>query len=513
MAADRTWTLALNTLFLSAATCAISLPLGTVLAWLLVRTDLPGRRAGLLAVGLMLFVPLYLQAAAWQAGFAVQGWWTLGWQTGVWLTGWAGAIWVHAMAALPWVALLVGAGFGLVEAELEEQALLDASAWKVFRKVTLPGAAPGIGLAALWVLIVTAGEMTVTDLFAVRTYAEELYTQFAVAPDLDSPPLAVLPGVLLTGALVLAGLAVCARCVPTARPLSHRPGLLFRLGRWRWPAAILAAAILVLLVGVPVGSLFHKAGIVVSRTDYGYARSWSPAKCLGTILASPVRYQREFGWSVLICALSGGTAAATGCAMAWAAVRSDQRRGNWWRLAPGAILVLLSLCLALPGPILGLGAIWLLNAPGWGVLNYLYDRSILAPWLVLSVRGLPLATLIMWHAFRSVPKELLDCAVLDGAGRLGRFWRVVLPNRLAALGVSWLGAFAVALADLAASILVVPPGMTTLSIRIFDLLHAGVEDRVAGLCLALLALFGATGAAIGWLAKRWRSSDRLHELA
>ena len=72
----RTWSLALNTLLLTGATCAISLPLGSVVAWLLTRTDLPGRRVGMVLLGLMLFVPLYLQAAAWHAGFGVQGWFT-----------------------------------------------------------------------------------------------------------------------------------------------------------------------------------------------------------------------------------------------------------------------------------------------------------------------------------------------------------------------------------------------------------------------------------------------------
>ncbi|MHC4177630.1 MAG: ABC transporter permease, partial [Planctomycetota bacterium] len=68
--------MALNTLLLCGATCAISLPLGSVLAWLLTRTDLPGRRIGMVLLGLMLFLPLYLQAAAWHAGFGVQGWFT-----------------------------------------------------------------------------------------------------------------------------------------------------------------------------------------------------------------------------------------------------------------------------------------------------------------------------------------------------------------------------------------------------------------------------------------------------
>ena len=72
----------------------MSVPLGTLLAWLLVRTDLLGRRLWLALLGLMLFVPLYLQAAAWQAGFGLQGWYTLAGFGRTLLEGWAGAIWV-----------------------------------------------------------------------------------------------------------------------------------------------------------------------------------------------------------------------------------------------------------------------------------------------------------------------------------------------------------------------------------------------------------------------------------
>ncbi len=126
-------------MLLSGTVCAISVPLGTLLAWLLWRTDLPGRKFFLALLGVMIFVPLYLQAGAWQAGFGDQGWFTLAAHTSAWLAGWRGAIWIHSMAALPWVVGIVGIGFKLIEPELEEQALLDGSARQVFFRVSLRG--------------------------------------------------------------------------------------------------------------------------------------------------------------------------------------------------------------------------------------------------------------------------------------------------------------------------------------------------------------------------------------
>lgn len=60
--------------------------------------------------------------------------------------------------------------------------------------------------------------------------------------------------------------------------------------------------------------------------------------------------------------------------------------------------------------------------------------------------------------------------------------------------MAWLVALAIVLGDLAASILVVPPGVITLPIRIFGLMHYGVEDQVAGICLVLVAVFAVVAA-------------------
>jgi len=507
----RTWSLALNTALLSGAACAVSVPVGAGLAGLLVRSNLPGRRVGAVAVGLMLFVPLYLHAAAWQAGFGALGWYTLATGSKAWLSGWTGAIWVHALAAVPWVVLIVGAGLWLIEPELEEQALLDGSPGQVFSRVTLRSAAPAVGVAAVWVAITTAGEMAATDLFVVRTYAEEIYTRFQFGPRLGEGPLGLAPGVLLTGVLVLGGLWLCTRLLPAGRPITLGRRHVFELGAWRWPVAVLVTVLLLLLVAVPVGNLAYKAGITVTQVGAERVRDWSPLKMLAVVGAAPWRYRRELGWSVSIGALAATAAVALAALLGWFAQRGawlSGKRLRQHREAPRtavrwAMLALAALCLAVPGPLIGLGLIAALNRPEMPGLATLYNRSILAPWLALSIRAFPLAVLVAWHALRTVPREMLDAAAVDGAGPLGRLVMVAIPNRLAALGLAWVVALAVALGDLAASVMVLPPGVDTLSRRIFGLLHSGQEAEVSGICLALVLLFGAVALLAGWLAVRW----------
>ena len=67
-------------------------------------------------------------------------------------------------------------------------------------------------------------------------------------------------------------------------------------------------------------------------------------------------------------------------------------------------------------------------------------------------------------------------------------------------------ALVLAMGELSASLLVLPPGVTTISVRIFQLLHYGVDDRVAALALsvfaAMTALAGLTAAAVALRPRR-----------
>ena len=490
--------LAKNSALLAAWVCLLSLPVGSLLGFLLVRTDLPGRGIYRAILGVWLFVPLYLYAAGWQAAFGVQGWYTLIWSgsqqpQAAWLQGWRGAVWVHAMAAIPWTALIVGGGLRFVEPELEEEALLNARSGKVFWRVTLRRALAAVGVAALWILISTSGEMTVTDFFQVRTYAEVIYLNLNLGAEPEATTLSMLPGVLFTAGLAVAAIAVCAALTPAMRQAVTRPPWCFSLGRWKPVASLAVAIVLLIVVGVPVFNLLFKAGELTVKTGAGIARGWSLAKCGWFIVESPVRHYRELGASLLISFCAATTALILAIPWAWWA-RQTTGRANLALLAT-------AIGLALPGPVIGVLIIWLMNRPELPWLTALYDRSIAAPWLALTLRALPLTILIVWYALRTVPGETIEAASSEGAGALRRLVSIVLPQRKAALAAAWLVAFIVAMGDVAASILVLPPGVTTLSYRVFQELHSGQEDYVAGICLFLMLGVVACANAIGALLK------------
>ncbi len=487
--------LAFNSLCLAAGACAIALPWGTLLAVLLVRTDMPGRRPALLLLAGMVFVPLYLQAAGWQAGFGLGGCFVWGAGSAVvepFLSGWRGAVWIHSVAAVPWVTLIVGLGLTVIPAEWEEQALLDGTPLQVFRTVTLRRVWGPLGIAALWVLVTTTGEMTVTDIFQIRTYAEELYTGFALGGDLLAAPLGVLPGMIIVAWLTMAALVVCWYVLPRQRLTQMRPPYRYRLGRWQWPAALFTLLALLIVVGVPLANLVYQAGVVASDPAAAEQPTWSLRHFVVIVGSSPLKHRAEFGWTML----TGGLAAAAAIAIAIPLGWLGRRDGA----SATPALAVTAFCLAVPGPLVGMALVALLSQPDAPALTFLRDRTLFSPWAAQVVRSLPLTVLIVWQAFRTIPRDTLEMARVDGAGVGGQLLWVALPQRWGAVLGAGLVAAAIAMGDVAAtaSDMVVPPGIDLLSRRVAGMLHASVYDEIAGICLTNAALFVAIAAAAMW---------------
>lgn len=483
--------LLMNTALLAGGTIAIALPLGVMLGVIIAKVDVPGRRSLAWLLAGLLFVPLYVQAAAWNAVLGTGGWVPQALAgdgyAQPWLAGWRGAIWIHAMGAVPWAALMTAASMRAVERPLEEESLLDASPLRVLLNVTLRRGVGGVLAAAVWIAVVCATEIAVTDLFQIRTFAEEIYTAASLG-SLSGDSIGLLRtdlavGVALVTLLVCLALRLMAPWLPKAASIAADATWKWRPVRRRWViiATMWLAAALVLLI--PLTGLAWKAGIEVHQRGAGFERSWSVAKAAAMVAHSPWENRREWGWSLLIGVMAAAAAVVIGVLMAWGArVRAGGAK-------PQAVMIAVGL--AVPAPLLGVWVIALLNHPAdsWlAPLTALYDRTLLAPVLVQLVRALPIAALWLWSQFTSVPQDLLEAARSEGAGWPTQLVRVALPLRLPGLTAAAGIALVLAVSELSATLLVAPPGVTTISVRIFQLLHQGVDDRVAALSLSMFGL-------------------------
>ena len=181
---ERLLRLASNTLALTAGTVVFALPLGTCLAVLLFRTTFFGRRFLLFFLAIALFVPLPIVVSSWQGFFGSDGWLPVSLWHGTdyrpWVTGMGPAIWISVLAAIPWVTFIVGLSLTWVEPELEDEAAQIVGPWRVLFLVALPRVRASVLAAGLFVILQTAGEVSVTDMMLVSTLAEEVRAQFAL---------------------------------------------------------------------------------------------------------------------------------------------------------------------------------------------------------------------------------------------------------------------------------------------------------------------------------------------
>jgi iron(III) transport system permease protein len=381
-----------------------------------------------------------------------------------------------------------------------------------------------------------------------RAFAEEVYTQAAlgsfgyvfgntpVGPADPLPAIGFWSGLLLSATFAVLVIGGFTRLFADWTDTPNRPAWIWRLRGGRWPAAMLLAFGMLLLAGVPLANLAYKAGVTVTSTDAGRVRSWAVERLASRVAAAPGEFRGELWLSTWLGASAATAALVFAIFLAWSlrsyslslwerdgvrAIRaqtmhphpalSPRERVLKWFLprsrAPWVRLFAIAICLTVPGPLLGLGVIHLLNRPPGSPLEALADLydSNFAPWLVQTVRTLPIATLILWPALASVPQVMLDAAATDGTGWWGQLFRIAVPQRWPAIAAAWLISFAVAIGELAATILVMPPqrGATALSIQVFQLLHYGVDDRVAAICLVMVfAVAGITGIAATLVRRR-----------
>ncbi len=479
--------LALETTGLALATEAMALPIGVFLAIVLFRTDIWGRRGLLAIIALAAFVPMPLHATAWLGALGNAGrMQALGVRPI--LVGRFGAAVVHALAALPWVVLLAGVGLCAVEPELEESALLEFGPVRVLTRITMRRAIAAIAAAGLAVAVLTAGDMTVTDLLQVRTYAEEAYLQFVLGRGLSDAAVVALPPLVVLGiGIILAGRAL-SRLDPARLASVSSGARAWRLGPWRIPSGVLLSLLAGNALAFPLYAMIWRAGRVGGRATLGQPPVWSFKGLVGTLRLAAAEIRDPLFASLVWASMAATLATALAFGLAWAS-----RRSRTWRWT---MLGTMALALATPGPVAGMALkVAYLDLPE------LYDSSAMIV-LAEALRALPYVLLVLWPFVRSFPQDYLDAAALDGRGPSGQMLRVALPISLRALMAAWTVALALALGELPATDRVKSAGIEPMPVFLWGLLHTGVESHLSGVALIMLMVIAAAGlaaaVALGW---------------
>jgi len=472
---DDAWGPLRNTLTLAvlvSVPCAI---VGTACAWLVTRTDLPGRGVWRIVLALPLVVPSYVGALALIAAFApggiVDG--LVGFATPPEVRGLGGSVFVLVLLSYPYVYLPVAARLASLPPQLEESARsLGRGPVEVFRTVVLPQSWGAIAGGTLLVFLYAVSEFGAVSLMRYDTLTLRIEATRLFARDTSTTLSMLLAVVALT--VVVVERATVRRRAGVEAVGAGRRSLQHSLGIWKLPALGMVALVTGLALVAPVVVLGQWAW----RGLRGTSRFGGPGVALSELTTPLVN---TAGISVVAALV---TVAAV-LPIAYLTVRYRSRAG-------GAVNAVVVGGFALPGLVIALSLVyWVLQAPGFDRLYQTYPLLVFAYAVHFGAQGLRASQ----EAVAGLPRRIDDAARSLGARRLRRFVTLDLPlmrpGLAAAVGLVLLAC----MKELPATLLLAPIGFETLAIRIWSAAENGFLARAGLASLALVAV----SAALTWV--------------
>lgn len=449
--------------------------LGTAVAWLVTRTDLPARRVFAVLLALPLVLPSFVAASALVSLFASGGLLTdvIGLDTGLRVRGYWPAFGVLTLLSYPYVYLPVAARLSGLPPSLEESArALGRRPVEVFRTIVWPQAVGAVAAGSLLVFLYVVSEFGAVSILRYDTLTRRIY-----AARLLDPQAAIAMSLAL--ATIAIAIVVVERAVSRRRSrveiaaVDSRPHQV-HLGRWKVPAVAGMTGVVTLALGAPVFVLgfWTARGLTGGRSVLG--RDADVAD-----LVSPAITTAGLAVSAAAVAL------AVVLPIAYLTTRYRSRAG-------GVANTLVVGGFAVPGLVIALALVaWTLNAPFVGRLYQTLPLLVFAYVVHFGAQAMRASEI----AVGGVPRRLDDAARSLGARRSRRFRTVEAPLMAPGLAA---GAGLVLLSvmkELPTTLLLAPIGVDTLALRIWSATQDGffAQAGLAGLVLV------AISAALTWV--------------
>ena len=490
----------LNTLSVSFAATLMALVIGFIMAWILTRTNVPGR----LLFEQLMAVPYYLTpllgALAWsmlgspESGFINQFWRALGGSGHVIdINTPYGIAWVMALFEGSVAFVMIGAVMKSMDPALEEASqVIGASRLRTMLRVTLPLVIPGVLGAAIFVFAEMLGSFAVALVlgtpnryYVITTAIYQLIQQY--------PPRIQIAAAMGTSlfAVMFVMLFIYRRIV-TAGSYVTITGKAFRprvadVGRLRYLLFGVCLFYLAVSVVLPIATLLfasvQKIAVAFPTADnftLDNFRSAMSMNAAGSALTNSLIL--AFATATIGIGLMG--------LLAWLIYRS--------RL-PGAGLIeyVVMFPQAVPRLVFAFGMMWawlVFPIPIYGTL-WLLLIAYLTVFLPLGVRTIAGVML-------QVDKSLEECAQMCGASWAFRMRTVSIPLLVPGLVAAWLLLFIASVRELGASILLMGPHSKVITPAIVESWFGTASELTATLALIQTLVVAAAVAVLVVVTRR-----------
>ncbi len=447
--------------------------LGTGLAWLTIRTDLPSRRVLKLVLPLPLVFPTFVGAAAFirtlnPGGIANNLLENIGIDRTLELHGLFGAWLVLTLFTYPYVYLPVAARLKNLPSSLEESArLLGDSSWATFRKVILPQVASSLFAGSLLVFL-----YTISDFGAVQLMRYDTLTRAIWTTRLNNQP------VSFALALILLSFAAFAVIVETLFSRKFRKPdfatqvevILTPLKKWKSLAVSVSWLIVFLALITPTIALGDWAAD-------GLLREFRGGRPLFIEFEDIIKPTINTAWISMLTAV---IAAVIVLPVSYLVAKYRSPIGN----TANAVM---TSTFAMPGLLIALSMFFWTLRTSWAA-EHLRGTIVILIFAYL-VRFSAQALAPARAAVASIPESLEDASQVLGASKIKRFFSidlpVVTPGLLAGSGLVLMST----MKELPITLLVAPFEFPTLTTKIFQSFEDAfvAEGGLLALILVLLS--------------------------
>ncbi|MEW6622646.1 MAG: iron ABC transporter permease [Bacillota bacterium] len=456
-----------NTLSLTAAVTVCTVIVGVSLAWIVIRTDIPGRKIWLWILALPLLIPPYVGAVTYIIVFGRSGWARDFWRDSPWLVNifgdypinifsfW-GVFFVLSMFTYPYVYLIASAALRKMNRNFEEAARsLGMSTSQIFWKVYLPFLRPAIGAGAILVSLYVLSDFGAVAMLRYVTFTSAIYFQRAGFDTASAAVLSLVLIVLTVGILwIESHTRKKNKYYQTAN--TYREPSILPLGKWKPLAFLYVSAIFFISVFLPISVLVYwsSIGIGMGALD-----------------------ERFFGFALNSLKVSG--LAAVLCMLS--AMPIIYLKTRYPSIVSSIVDRLSYTGYALPGVIVALGFIFIFN----NHIPMLY-RSFYMIALAFVVRFLPQAMQAGEASLSLVSPRIDEAARNLGYPPWKVMLMVILPNMLPGVLAGGALVFVSSIKELPVSLMLRPPGFDTLAVRIYFEAHDALYYLAAPAALLII---------------------------
>jgi len=471
----------LNTLSVSFAATLMAVVIGFIMAWILTRTNVPGRRIFEQLMAVPFYLTPLLGALAWsmlgspESGFINQYWRALGGSGHlIDINTPYGIAWVMALFEGSVAFVMIGAVMKSMDPSLEEASqVIGASRFRTMLRITLPLVIPGVLGAAVFVFAEMLGSFAVALVlgtpnryYVITTAIYQLIQQYPpriqVAAAMGTSLFAVMfLMIFIYRRIITAGSYV------TITGKAFRPGVA-DVGRLRYLLFGVCVLYLAASVVLPIATLLF-ASVQKIAVAFPAADNFTLSNFRAAMSMNAAR--SALSNSLILAFATATIGVALMGLLAWLIYRS--------RL-PGAGLIeyVVMFPQAVPRLVFAFGMMWawlVFPIPIYGTL-WLLLIAYLTVFLPLGVRTIAGVML-------QIDKSLDECAQMCGASWAFRIRTVSIPLLVPGLVAAWLLLFIASVRELGASILLMGPHSKVITPSIVESWFGTASELTATLAL------------------------------